>query len=179
MTRSTITSLALAGAFALLAAPVFAQTSPATPTQPGQQQAPRAGSGMPGQPPEEMREMIREMMQDMLGATGPQEMPRGMREDRGRMRDWSERRAPDGVRRDEAGRYGMMRYGREGAMGHGAMRGAGMRIMFAIMDADGDGALTLEEIQDFHERIFNAVDQDSDGEVTMDEIRTFFAGESE
>src|SRR3546814_7644813 len=41
---------------------------------------------------------------------------------------------------------GMMRHG--GMMGRG-----GMRIMFAIMDADGDGALALGEIQDIHARI--------------------------
>src|SRR3546814_6669816 len=41
---------------------------------------------------------------------------------------------------------GMMRHG--GMMGRG-----GMRIMFAIMDADGVGALALGEIQDIHARL--------------------------
>jgi Ca2+-binding EF-hand superfamily protein len=56
------------------------------------------------------------------------------------------------------------------------MHAAGMRLIFAIMDADGDGVLTLEEVQDFHERIFNTIDQDGSGDVTLDEIREFFAG---
>ncbi|WP_245260941.1 EF-hand domain-containing protein [Chelativorans sp. J32] len=49
-----------------------------------------------------------------------------------------------------------------------------MKVLFAIVDADGDGALTLDEINDFHSRIFNAVDQNGDGAVTMEEIEDFF-----
>lgn len=189
MTKSTILSLAAAGAFVLLTAPAFSQTSPTAPAQPGQQEAPGADTGTMGQPPEHMREMMREMMQDMMRETGPQgmrpgmrgdmrgETRRGMREGPGRMGEHYGMRT--GEARDRPGRHGMMRYGREGMMGHGPMHGAGMRIMFAIMDADGDGALTLEEVQDFHERIFNAIDQNDDGEVTMEEIRAFFTGERE
>lgn len=51
--------------------------------------------------------------------------------------------------------------------------------MFAIMDADGDGVLALEEIQDFQGRIFNAVDQNGDGGVEMGEIQSFFHGSDE
>lgn len=54
------------------------------------------------------------------------------------------------------------------------MHSARMRIMFAIMDANGDGALELEEVQDFQRRIFNAVDRNGDGGVGMDEIESFF-----
>jgi len=64
----------------------------------------------------------------------------------------------------------MMRGGR--GMEHGPM----MRIMFAVMDADGDGALSLEEVQDVHARIFRAVDADDDGSVTQAELRGFMAG---
>jgi Ca2+-binding EF-hand superfamily protein len=71
----------------------------------------------------------------------------------------------------------MMR-GMDGAM-RGAMHGPRMKIMFAIMDADGDGALALEEIQDFQERIFNAVDQNGDGSVEMEEVQSFFHGSDE
>ena len=56
------------------------------------------------------------------------------------------------------------------------MHGAGMRMMFAVVDADGDGALSLTEIQDFHGRIFKAVDRNSDGKVEMTEIEAFFHG---
>ena len=59
------------------------------------------------------------------------------------------------------------------------MHGAVMRMVFAIVDADGDGALSLTEIQDFHGRIFKAVDENSDGKVEMTEIEAFFHGEED
>jgi Ca2+-binding EF-hand superfamily protein len=58
---------------------------------------------------------------------------------------------------------------RMGMMGHGGM----MRAMFAIMDADGDGALSREEFQEAHDRIFNHMDADGDGRVTLEEIQGF------
>jgi Ca2+-binding EF-hand superfamily protein len=51
-----------------------------------------------------------------------------------------------------------------------------MRIMFAVMDSNGDGALSLDEVRDFQQRIFDGVDDDGDGRVTMEEIRFFFDG---
>ena len=40
-------------------------------------------------------------------------------------------------------------------MRHGGMRGGfAMRIIFALMDPDGDGTISLEEFQAAHERIF-------------------------
>src|SRR5947207_1360843 len=48
---------------------------------------------------------------------------------------------------------GMMGPGR-GRMGHGL----GMRLMMILMDTDGDGALSLEEVQAAHARIFKQVD---------------------
>ena len=54
-----------------------------------------------------------------------------------------------------------------GMMGHGMMgqgrgHGMAMRIIFGLMDADGDGKLSLEEFQAAHERIFKAMDADHD-----------------
>jgi hypothetical protein len=66
-----------------------------------------------------------------------------------------------------------------GRMGPPMMHGAGMRMMFAVVDADGDGALSLTEIQDFHGRIFKAVDENSDGKVEMTEIEAFFHGDDD
>jgi EF hand len=67
--------------------------------------------------------------------------------------------------------HGMMGSGRmEGMM---RMRGLRMKIMFAIADADGDGALSFEEVTAIHRRVFNAVDVNKDGKVTRDEIRAF------
>ena len=74
---------------------------------------------------------------------------------------------------------GMMQQGRQGPgmMGRGGMMGGGMmRVMFAITDADGDGALSLEEFQEVHARIFNAADADDDGRVTPEEMQAFFHG---
>lgn len=58
-------------------------------------------------------------------------------------------------------------------MGHDTMH---MRIMFILMDADGDGALSLEEVQSAHARIFAHVDADKDDKVTYDEMVAFFRG---
>ncbi|OHV81310.1 hypothetical protein LCM4579_19930 [Ensifer sp. LCM 4579] len=68
----------------------------------------------------------------------------------------------------------MMRQGRMGY--HGRMmggRGHMMKMMFAISDADGDGALSFEEISAIHKRIFDAIDADKDGKVTPEEVRAF------
>jgi EF-hand domain/EF hand len=66
---------------------------------------------------------------------------------------------------------------KRGMMRHGGMMGpAAMRIIFALMDRDSDGAVSLEEFQAAHERIFKAMDTGKDGTLTPDEIRDFFRG---
>jgi EF hand len=70
---------------------------------------------------------------------------------------------------------GMMGHG---MMGHGMM-GRGMyRIMFALMDTDGDGTLSLEEFQAAHAKIFKAMDANNDGKLTPAEIEMFMRGGS-
>jgi EF hand len=85
----------------------------------------------------------------------------------------------------------------EGAMGHGSMMGGGMmghmmargmmggsgmgppfmmRMMFALMDADGDGTISLQEFQAAHERIFRAMDGNKDGKLTLEEMQAFIHG---
>jgi hypothetical protein len=65
---------------------------------------------------------------------------------------------------------------------HGWNRGRAMmgpvmaRIIFSLMDADGDGTLTLQEWQAAHERIFKAMDTDHDGTVTFEEMQAFMRG---
>jgi hypothetical protein len=51
-----------------------------------------------------------------------------------------------------------------------------MRIIFALIDRDGDGTVSLEEFQAAHASIFKAMDADKDGTVSMDEMRDFFHG---
>ena len=58
----------------------------------------------------------------------------------------------------------------------GAMSPTMMHIIFGLMDADGDGKLTLQEWQAAHERIFKAMDADHDGTVTLEEMQAFFRG---
>jgi hypothetical protein len=72
----------------------------------------------------------------------------------------------------------MMRAGRmrDRMMRGMPMHGHMMKIMFAIADADGDGALSFEEISTIHRRIFDAVDADKDGKVTPEEMQTFMRG---
>ena len=74
---------------------------------------------------------------------------------------------------------GMM--GRGGMMGSGGMmgHGAAMRFIFALMDSDGDGTVSLQEFQAAHEKIFKAMDTDKDGTLTLEEIQAFMRGHAE
>jgi hypothetical protein len=66
---------------------------------------------------------------------------------------------------------GMMGHG-HGMMGHSVL----MRMIFGLMDANGDGKLSLEEFQAANERIFKAMDADHDGTVTLEEMEAFMHG---
>jgi hypothetical protein len=70
---------------------------------------------------------------------------------------------------------GMMQGGMMGQGRMGVMSGSGhvMKVMFAITDLDGDGALSLDEIAAIHKRIFVAIDADKDGKATREELKTF------
>jgi hypothetical protein len=75
------------------------------------------------------------------------------------------------------GRGGMGRrmLGTGNGMGGGNMA----RMLFALMDADGDGTISLDEFRAASERLFKAMDgPDKDGRVTLEEMRAFMEGTS-
>jgi len=51
-----------------------------------------------------------------------------------------------------------------------------MRMIFALIDTDGDGTISLQEWQAAHEKIFKAMDPDKDGTVTFEEMMNFMRG---
>ena len=75
---------------------------------------------------------------------------------------------------------GTMEHG--GMMGRGMMGGGAMgppvmmRMIFALMDSDGDGTISLSEFQAAHERIFKAMDSNKDGRLTQEEMQAFMHG---
>jgi Ca2+-binding EF-hand superfamily protein len=56
-------------------------------------------------------------------------------------------------------------------------RASKVRMLFALMDTDGDGTISLDEFRAASERIFKAMDgPDKDGRVTLEEMRAFMQG---
>jgi Ca2+-binding EF-hand superfamily protein len=51
-----------------------------------------------------------------------------------------------------------------------------MRMLFTLMDSDGDGTISLQEFQAAHERIFKGMDANKDGRLTLEEIQAFMQG---
>jgi Ca2+-binding EF-hand superfamily protein len=77
-----------------------------------------------------------------------------------------------------------------GMMGRGGMMAGGMigqdmmmgpppvmlRMMFALIDTDSDGTISLQVFQAAHERIFKAMDTNKDGKLTLEEMQAFIHG---
>jgi len=51
-----------------------------------------------------------------------------------------------------------------------------MGMMFALIDTDNDGTISLQEWQAAQERIFKAMDTDKEGTVSLQEMQRFMAG---
>jgi Ca2+-binding EF-hand superfamily protein len=134
------------------------QTEQAPAAQPNQPDAPEGG--MPGMMGQGMMGRGMSMNPDMMRMM--QRMMRTQQDDDGDM--------------SGMGMPGMMGMMGRGMMRHDHRHAGMMRLIFILMDADGDGALSLDEVQAVTERIFNAIDADDDGQVTLDEIREFYRG---
>lgn len=57
-------------------------------------------------------------------------------------------------------------------MGHPMM----LKMLIAMIDTDGSGGLSLEEVQAVHARMFGMADTDTDGQLSLDEMRSFMTG---
>jgi len=143
MLRTTMLIAAAAGAIAV-AGTTFAQDGDG-----GRGQGPQGSMMGQNMTPGQMQRMM-----EMMGRQG--RMGPGMMEERGM--------GPGMMQQRGMGR---------GMMDRGPGSGAMMRVIFALVDADGDGGLSLDEIQDAHARIFNHADTDGDGQLTMEEMRAF------
>jgi len=51
--------------------------------------------------------------------------------------------------------------------------GYNLKMIFAIVDANGDGALSFDEIMAIHKRVFDAMDANKDGKVAPEEMQRF------
>ena len=77
---------------------------------------------------------------------------------------------------------GQQRGGNSGPMMNRDMMGQNMMgpnmmvMMMAMMDTNGDSALSLDEIQAVHARMFKYADTDGDGKLTLDEMKAFMHG---
>ncbi|TPJ36042.1 EF-hand domain-containing protein [Mesorhizobium sp. B2-6-5] len=182
---------AMAAALIALTFPAFAQTggtpAPSTPAPTPATEQPGARPDASGQADGPTREMIRQMVEKAVRER--------MQQDRGSEENYRDEedsyndqggRNEDADRPDEANRHDRWqnpddrRPGRRMA-GHRhrqMMRGVGMRLMFGLLDTNGDGSLSEGEVQGAVGRIFSSIDENDDGKIDLDETRSFMQGSS-
>jgi hypothetical protein len=76
------------------------------------------------------------------------------------------------------------RMGWRGDGGPGVMWGGGMpmrsgmmpMMMMVMMDTDGNGSISFEEVEAVHRRMFNLVDEDKNGQLSAGEIQAVMGG---
>jgi hypothetical protein len=155
----SVTAAAVAIAFLLApAAPVLGQEAGTPEAGTPETGAPETGAPEAGTPE--------------AGAAAPWPPRRGMTG----MRGEGPPMMRPGYGRGEDGPGG--RRGGPASMAHGAAvaHGAAMRVMFALMDADGDGEVSLDEWLEAQERIFTHMDREGDGQITMEDMMGFMMG---
>ena len=141
-------------------------------------QAMTPGGPMTPQEPQTLQQQLERQLQ------GVQTQRRSVEDDRdqddythdGGMMGWGS--GPD-WRRQGGWRRGFMGHGMMGQAGRGpGGMGPGMmmRMLFILVDTDGDGTISLQEFQAAHERIFKAMDVNKDGRLTLEEIQAFMQG---
>ena len=141
------------------------QQSPAT--------QPTPGGPMMQQQDQTIRERLREQLQERAQRGGEEDSDQDSYHYRGGMGGGMIGRGMMGRSYGHHdGDRGVMR---SGMLGPPPMM---MRMIFSLMDADGDGKLSLQEFQAAHERIFKAIDANKDGFVTLEEMQDFIRGTS-
>jgi hypothetical protein len=150
---------------------------------------PNSGAGVPGLPGNKSGPAVRPGEQSNVrpdqsnvpGLSGSKSGPAQVSSNRMQRAQGNEEEDEDrdGFFHHHPGMMGMMErgYGHHGGHeGRAAMHSTIMRIIFGMIDANGDGKLTLEEWQAAQERIFKAMDTDHDGTVTFEEMEAFMHG---
>jgi EF hand domain-containing protein len=143
---------------------------PSTQQSPTTQQAP--GGPMMQKPEQTIQERLREQLQERAQRGEEEDSDQDGYHYRGGMMDGGI--MGRGMRGRGHGYHDRDRGVRPGMFGTPLM----MRMIFSLMDADGDGKLSLQEFQAAHERMFKAMDANKDGFVTQEEMQDFIRGSS-